>query len=91
MNSMSELIDRLEKEIQEQTKYHKEYVTIDVNDLNELGYGIDPKKKGKADVDVTYLKIVLKRYKFKDSLKVGQKQQTFRQLEHEIKQNERKK
>ena len=88
---MSNLIEKLEKEIQEQTKYHKEYVTIDVNDLNELGYGIDPKKKGKADVDVTYLKIVLKRYKFKDSLKVQPKQQTFKELEQEIKEIEREK
>ena len=88
---MSNLIEKLKKEIAEQTKEHEDYVSIDVNDLNELGYGIDPKKTGKADVDPAYLKIAIERYEFRGRVKVERKQQTFKELEAEIKNIEREK
>ena len=86
---MKELIEKIEKEIAAQTKNGEEAVEIDADDLNRLGYGIDPNKKGKTCVDVGYLKIVIQRYKFKDQLKVERKPMTFKELEAEIKNIER--
>lgn len=84
-----DLLEKLDKEITEQTRNGREDVYIDVDDLNELGYGIDPNKTGKVYVDVNYLRIVMKRYKFKDNLRVTTKEQTFKELENEIKKIER--
>ena len=86
---MEELLEKLEKEITEQTRNGRKDVYIEVDDLNKLGYGIDPKKTGRVYVDVTYLKIVIQRYKFKDTIRIEPKQQTFRQLEKEIKEIEK--
>ena len=86
---MEELLEKLEKEITEQTRNGREDVYIEVDDLNELGYKIDPNKTGRVYVDVTYLKIVIQRYKFKDTIRIEPKQQTFRQLEKEIKEIEK--
>lgn len=86
---MEELLEKLEKEITEQTRNGREDVYIEVDDLNKLGYNIDPKKTGRVYVDVAYLKIVIQRYKFKDTIRIEPKQQTFRQLEKEIKEIEK--
>lgn len=85
------LLEKLEEEISEQTRNGREKVYIEVDDLNELGYNIDPNKKGRVYVDVTYLKIAMQRYKFKDDLKIIEKEKTYKELEREIKQIEREK
>ena len=79
-----DFIERLENEIAHQTRNGREDVYIEVDDLNKLGYGIDPNKKGRVFVDVAYLRIAINRYKFKDSLKVETKPITFSQLQEEI-------
>ena len=86
---MNNLIEKLDKEITEQTRNGREDVYIEVEDLNKLGYGIDPKKTGRVYVDVNYLRIAMKRYKFKDQLKVETKPITYKELEAEIKNIER--
>jgi len=65
-----DLLEKLDKEITEQTRNGREDVYIEVDDLNKLGYGIDPKKTGRVYVDVNYLRIAMKRYEFKQGLKV---------------------
>lgn len=86
MNIDSDLLERLDKEITEQTRNGRTEVYISVEDLNKLGYGIDPNKTGRAYVDVTYLQLVLKNYKFRNQLKVNpEKTETFKQLEQDIK------
>ena len=88
---MSSLLEKLDKEITEQTRNGREDVYIEVDDLNKLGYGIDPNKTGRVYVDVAYLKIAIERYEFRDRVKVERKQQTFKELEAEIKNIEREK
>lgn len=88
---MSDLLEKLDKEITEQTRNGREDVYIEVDDLNELGYRLDPNKKGRVYVDVGYLKIAMERYKFKGRLKVEPKSTTFKQLEQEIRNIEREK
>ena len=82
----AELLERLEQEISKQTRNGRTDVYIQVDDLNQLGYKIDPNKTGRAYVDVTYLQLVLKNYKFRNQLKVNpEKTETFKQLEQDIK------
>ena len=88
---MSNFIEKLKKEIAEQTRNGREDVYIEVDDLNKLGYGIDPNKTGRVYVDVAYLKIAIERYEFRGRVKVERKQQTFKELEAEIKNIEREK
>lgn len=88
-----EVIERLEDLIKQQPK-GKDSILVNVDDVNELGYGIDNNKKGKVYVDVNYLKIALKRYKFKGELKVETKpkpEKTYKELLEEIKQIENRK
>ena len=84
-----DLLEKLDKEITEQTRNGREDVYIEVDDLNKLGYGIDPKKTGRVYVDVAYLRIAMQRYKFKGEIKVESKELTFKQLEQEIKNIEK--
>jgi len=88
---MKELLEKLDKEIAEQTRNGRTEVYIEVDDLNALGYGIDPNKKGRVWVDVVYLKLLINRYKFKDGLKIERKPITFKELEQEIRNIEREK
>lgn len=67
---MSNLIEKLEKEIKEQTKNGREDVYIEVEDLKELGYNFNTEKEGRVFVDVNYLKIRMERYKFREGIKV---------------------
>ena len=89
---MKELIEKLEKEIAEQTRNGREEVYIEVEDLNKLGYGIDKNKQGRVWVDVIYLKLVINRHKFKEDLRVEPQQlKTSKNLLEEIKRIEREK
>ena len=90
---MKEIIERIEKELELQEKTKANGVLIDVEDLNAIGYGIDPNKTGKAYVDPVYLKIRIDRLKFKDNLKVEtpRKEETFKDVEKDIKRIETKK
>ena len=87
---LEKIIERVEREIETQ-KNECDGVLINVDDLNKLGYNIDKNKKGKVWVDPVYLKIVLDKYRFKESLKVPLTDdfRTFRELEEEIKRIER--
>lgn len=67
---MKELIEKLENELWQQTRNGRTEVYIEADDLNKIGYGIDPNKKGRVWVDAAYLRIVLNRLKFKEDLKV---------------------
>ena len=89
---MKELIEKLEKEIAEQTRNGREEVYIEAEDLNKLGYGIDKNKQGRVWVDVVYLKLVINRHKFKDDLRVEiQPVKTYKNLLEDIKRIEREK
>lgn len=89
---MKELIEKLEKEIAEQTRNGREEVYIEAEDLNKLGYGIDKNKQGRVWVDVVYLKLVINRHKFKEDLRVEpQPVKTYKNLLEEIKRIEREK
>lgn len=89
---MKDLIEKLEKEIAEQTRNGREEVYIEAEDLNKLGYGIDKNKQGRVWVDVTYLKIVIQRHKFRNNLKVEvERKKTYKNLLEEIKRIEREK
>lgn len=90
---MDNFIERLDKEITEQTRNGREDVYILVEDLNKLGYGIDSNKKGRVYVDVNYLRIAMKRYQFKNSLKVdinkyNANDMTYREFMQEIRKLE---
>lgn len=86
-----DFINRMEEQYYQQTRNGRQEVYIDADDLNKLGYGIDKNKTGRVYVDARYFKLALNRYKFKDGLKVEVKQQTFKELEKEIKKIEREK
>ena len=68
--STEDFINRLDKEITQQTRNGREDVYIQVEDLNKLGYGITSEKTGRIYVDVAYLRIAMRRYAFKQGLKV---------------------
>ena len=86
-----DLLEKLDKEITEQTRNGREDVYIDVDDLNELGYGIDPNKTGKVYVDLNYLRSAIKRYKFKGDLKVDiePEPQTYREFIRSLRDKEK--
>jgi hypothetical protein len=88
------LIERLDKEITQQTRNGRNEVYIQVEDLNKLGYSISTQKTGRIYVDVEYLRIAMKRYAFKQGLKVDttgiyEKPKTYREFIREIKNKER--
>ena len=89
-----DLLEKLDKEITEQTRNGRENIYVDVKDLEQLGYKIDKNKQGRIYVDLNILKLYINKYKFKDGLKVQpqqvQKQETFKDLEKDIKRIEDK-
>ena len=86
---MDDLIEKLDREITQQTRNGRKDVYIEVDDLNKLGYGIDPNKKGRVYVDVGYLKIAMKRYQFKENLKYNGNTMSYRQFMKEIREMEK--
>jgi len=84
------LIEKLEKEILQQTRNGRDTLYMETDDLREIGIHIDENKQGRVYVDAQSVESALKRYKFKDSLKVQptqehcQKIQRDKQLEKEI-------
>ena len=87
---MKELLDKLDKELTEQTRNGRTEVYIDADDLNQIGINIDENKKGRTWIDASYLRLTLNRYMFMENLRVDTRPvKTFRQLEKEIKQIEK--
>ena len=64
------LLEKLDKEITQQTRNGRKEIYIEADDLRALGYHIDANKKGRTFIDLSILNEYIKRYKFKDSLKV---------------------
>ncbi len=84
------LIEKLEEEIWQQTRNGRKSIYVEADDLRTLGYNIDKNKKGRTFVDLEELRAYMKRYKFKNDLKVDVKPEiTYKQLEDEIKNIER--
>lgn len=87
-----EFIERLEDEIAQQTRNGRDEIYIEADDLRKLGYHIDKNKQGRTFINVNILREYIKRYKFKDNLKVKPiKQETFKDVENDIKRIERSK
>ena len=87
------LVEKIENEIFQQSRNGRDNMYIEVEDLKELGIYIDENKQGRAFVDKSTLQTALKRYKFKDTLKVDitpTKQETFKDVEKDVKNIENK-
>lgn len=82
------LIEKLEDEIWEQVRNGRDTIYVEVEDLKELGCKTDENKTGRIYVDVNYLRAAMKRYEFKENLKVEPKQQTYREFIREIRSKE---
>ena len=63
------LIEKLEKEIYNQTRNGRKDIYISIEDLEELGYR-DIKEGERQYIDINILKSLMKRYEFKYNLKV---------------------
>lgn len=86
------LVEKIENEIYQQTRNGRDTIYIEVNDLREIGIHIDENKQGREFVDLNILQSALKRYKFRNSLKVEPlKQETFKEVEADIKSIENRK
>ena len=84
------LIEKLEEEIWQQTRNGRTEVYIDADDLRKLGYYIKEEKKGRTFISVTELRSYMKKYKFKNDLKVDVKpEKTYREFVKEIREKER--
>lgn len=85
-----DFIERLEEEIWSQTRNGRKEIYIDADDLRKLGYYIKEEKKGRTFIDVNELRSYMKKYQFKNDLKVDVKpEKTYKDLEKEIKNIER--
>lgn len=85
-----DLIEKLEEEIWQQTRNGRKEIYVDADDLRALGYYIKEEKKGRTFINVEELRSYMKKYKFKNDLKVDVKPETtFKDLEKEIKNIER--
>jgi biotin operon repressor len=89
-----DLIEKIENEIYQQTRNGRDTIYIEVEDLRELGIYIDEKKQGREFVDLKILQPALKRYKFRNSLKVdinncSKDNITYREFIREIKNIEK--
>jgi len=88
---MKDLIGKLEEEIWQQTRNGRKEIYVDADDLRALGYYIDSNKKGRTFINVEELRSYMKKYKFKNDLKVEslKPEKTYKDLEKEIKIIER--
>lgn len=85
-----DLIEKLEEEIWQQIRNGRKSIYVEADDLRALGYDIDKNKKGRTFIDLEELRAYIKRYKFKNDLKVDVKpEKTFKDLENEIRNKER--
>lgn len=86
-----DLLEKLEEEIWQQTRNGRKEIYVDADDLRALGYYIKEEKKGRTFINVEELRSYMKKYKFKNDLKVGpvKPEKSFKDLENEIKNIER--
>ena len=86
-----DLLEKLEEEIWQQTRNGRKEIYVDADDLRALGYYIDSNKKGRTFINVEELRNYMKKYKFKNDLKVEtlQPDKTYKDLEKEIRNRER--
>lgn len=91
--NMDNFIDKLENEIWQQTRNGRDTVYIEVDDLRKLGYHIDSNKSGRVFIDLSILREYIKRYQFKDNLRVdiskcNSKDMTYREFMKELRKIE---
>lgn len=84
------LLEKLDKEITQQTRNGRDTLYLEADDLRALGCDIDEDKKGRTWVDLNYVIPFIKRYKFKQDLKVETTPvQTYKEFIREIKAKEK--
>ena len=86
---MDNLIEKLDKEITQQTRNGRDTIYVEVEDLKKLGCSTDENKTGRIYVDVNYLRAAIKRYEFKENLKYNGNTISYRQFMKEIRELEK--